>query len=73
MDFCTLKTILMKKLLLAVSTAIILLSSCEVELRNGYRYHHFRGYERRHYPGHHEMYNHGYHHNEHGEEIIVPR
>jgi hypothetical protein len=31
----------MKKLLLAVSVVMILLSSCEVEYRGGDRYHHY--------------------------------
>ncbi len=61
----------MKKLFLTISTAILFLSSCEVELRDEHRYHHFRGYEHSHYPEHREIYNHGYHHNDHGEEIIV--
>jgi hypothetical protein len=61
----------MKKILLTVSAAIIFLSSCEVELRDGRRYHHYRGYERYHYPDHREVYNHGYHHDARGGEIIV--
>ena len=63
----------MKKVLIVVSMLITLLSSCEVEYRGGYRYHHYRGYERVHYPYHHEVYNHGYHHDEHGGEVIRPR
>ena len=63
----------MKKLLLIGGIVIMFLSSCEVEYRGGYRYHHYRGYERSHYPDHHEEYNHGYHHDEHGGEIIAPR
>lgn len=59
----------MKKVLLIVSVAIIFLTSCEVEYRGGYRYHHYRGYEHAHYPDHHEVYNHGYHHDEHGGEV----
>ena len=61
----------MKKLLLVVSVAILFLSSCEIELRDGQRYHHHRGWEHSHYPNHLEVYNHGYHHDIHGNEIII--
>jgi hypothetical protein len=61
----------MKKVLLAAIVAITLLSSCEVELRDGHRYHHYRGYERAHYPDHREVYNHGYHHDARGGEVNV--
>jgi hypothetical protein len=60
----------MKKLLLAVAV-LLFLSSCEVEVRDGHRYHHYRGWEHRHYPDHHEIYDHGYHHDAHGNEIII--
>ena len=63
----------MKKLLLVVSVTIIFLSSCEVELRDGVRYHHYWGYEHSHHPDHREVYNHGYHHDGHGGEIIEHR
>ena len=61
----------MKKLIAAVFASLIFLSSCEVEVRDGHRYHHPRGYEHQHYPDHHEVYNHGYHHDAHGGEIIL--
>ena len=62
----------MKKLLLpAVTAVLLLLSACEVEIRDGHHYHHAQGYEHRHYPEHHEAYNHGYHHDSHGGEIII--
>ena len=61
----------MKKQIIAIAAAIILLSSCEVEVRDGHRYYHHHGYEHAHYPDHHEVYNHGYHHDAHGGEIIV--
>jgi len=61
----------MKKLLFAVSAAVMFLSSCEIEMVDGHRYHHRRGWEHSHYPNHHEIYNHGYHHNRHGDEIII--
>ena len=60
----------MKKLLFAV-VALMFLASCEVEVRDGVRYHHPWGWEHHHYPDHHEVYNHGYHHDAHGAEIIV--
>lgn len=59
----------MKKLVFLISIALISLTSCEVEYRGDYRYHHFRGYEHAHYPDHHEEYHRGYHHDEHGGEI----
>ncbi len=61
----------MKKLLLAAVAAVLLLSACETEIRDGHEYHHHRGYEHEHYPDHHEVYNHGYHHDAHGGEIIL--
>lgn len=62
----------MKKLLLATVAAMILLvSSCEVEVRDGHNYHHMHGYEHSHYPSHHEVYDHGYHHDGHGAEIEI--
>ena len=60
----------MKKLLLVVGVTILFLSSCELEVRDGRNYHHYRGWEHAHYPNHHEVYNHGYHHDSHGGEII---
>jgi hypothetical protein len=63
----------MKKILLATIAAsfILLLSSCEVEVRDGHHYHHHAGWEHAHHPEHHEVYNHGYHHDGHGAEIEV--
>ena len=61
----------MKKAFMAVAAALVLFSSCEVEVRGGHTYHHPWGWEHHHYPDHHEVYNHGYHHDEHGGEIIV--
>ena len=62
---------IMKKVLLAVVTMVIFLSSCEVEVRDGHNYHHPMGWEHRHHPDHHEVYNHGYHHDAHGGEIVI--
>ena len=67
----SLKIKIMKKILVVFSLSIIFFSSCEVELRDGRSYHHYRGYEHSHYPNHHEIYNHGYHHDAHGGEILL--
>ena len=61
----------MKKLLLSLVAFLLLLSSCEVEVRDGYTYHHPHGWEHHHYPHHHEVYDDGYHHDVHGYEIII--
>ena len=61
----------MKKLLLAAVAAILFLSACETEIRDGHHYNHPYGYEHRHYPDHHEHYDHGYHHDAHGAELII--
>ncbi len=58
----------MKKLILATAAMLILLSACEVEVRDGVSYHHPRGWEHRYHPDHIEIYDHGYHHDEHGNE-----
>ena len=60
----------MKKALFATIAALLFLSSCEVEVRDGHNYNHPHGWEHEHYPEHHEVYNHGYHHDSHGAEII---
>lgn len=60
----------MKKVVtIALAGVVLLLTSCEVEVRDGRTYHHPWGWEHRHYPDHHEIYNHGYHHDKDGNEI----
>ena len=62
----------MKKLILAfTAAAFLILTSCEVEVRDGVTYHHHRGWEHENYPDHHEEYNHGYHHDRDGGEIHI--
>ena len=43
----------MKKILSAGVIGLMLLSSCEVEVRDGHHYDHARGWEHQHYPEHH--------------------
>jgi hypothetical protein len=59
----------MKKILLAATAIVFLLSSCEVEVRDGHHYNHAHGWEHRNHPDHHEAYNGGYHHDSHGNEM----
>lgn len=60
----------MKKIVLVLAVTVLSLSSCELEFRDGQRYHHYWGYEHAHYPDHHEAYEHGYHHDAHGVQVI---